>query len=368
MDLAIGLLGAATLATVAYLLFRPLAAPRDLPDAATRAAAAELVRRHGSDTLAYFKLRRDQHYLFADDGRAFLGYRVESGVLTVSGEPVGAAAAIPGLLAKLGVFAEARGLRLAALGVGEPLRPLFEQLGLRAVYIGDEAVVETARFGLEGRAIRKVRQSVARLERAGFAAELAELGSLDAATFAALERVSRLWRGTAAERGYSMALDGLRRDDQRDALVLVARDAGGAIRGFLHFVPSYGRPAASLCFMRRDPEPPNGLTVFMVAEAIRLLRVRGVEEVSLNFAAFARFVHSPRGRLERLAGRLARRADAAFQIERLYRFNAKFFPRWEPRYLMVEGVLALPRVALAALWLEGQLPRPLRLRRRALAA
>jgi lysyl-tRNA synthetase class 2 len=155
-----------------------------------------------------------------------------------------------------------------------------------------------------------------------------------------------------------MALDGLRRDDQRDALVLVARDAGGAIRGFLHFVPSYGRPAASLCFMRRDPQTPNGLTEFMVAEAIRLLRERGVAEASLNFAAFARLIREPRGLVERGLGRLIALGDTWFQIERLYRFNAKFFPRWEPRYFMYERRLGLPRAGIAALWLEGQLPRP----------
>jgi lysyl-tRNA synthetase class 2 len=96
----------------------------------------------------------------------------------------------------------------------------------------------------------------------------------------------------------------------------------------------------------------------MVVKAIESLRDRGVEEVSLNFATFARYIHSPRGPLERLLGRAARQADAVFQIERLYRFNAKFFPRWEPRYVMYERLAALPRVALASLWLEGQLPKP----------
>lgn len=358
LDLAVGLIGVAALLVIAYLLFRPLAAPRALPDAEVRAAAADLVRRHGSDTLAYFNLRRDKHYLFSEDGRAFLGYRVESGVLVVSGDPVGATEAVPGLLRALAVFTEQRGLRIAALGVSEQLRPLFEQLGVRALYMGDEAIVETRSFSLEGRAIRKVRQSVSRAEKAGYTTELVEVGDLDDTTLAALERLSETWRGGATERGFSMAMDALRRDDEDDTLLLIARDGDRCVRGYLHFVPSFGRAAVSLSLMRRDPEAPNGLTEFMIVEAIEQLRARGIEEVSLNFAAFARFIHEPQGPLERAAGRLARRADAVFQIERLYRFNAKFFPRWEPRYVMYEGLAALPRVALASLWLEGQIPKP----------
>jgi len=85
---------------------------------------------------------------------------------------------------------------------------------------------------------------------------------------------------------------------------------------------------------------------------------RRAPEVSLNFAAFARVMHGPRGPLERLAGRVVALGNPFFQIESLYRFNAKFFPRWEPRYLVYEGALGLPRAALAVMWAEGQLPKP----------
>ena len=118
--------------------------------------------------------------------------------------------------------------------------------------------------------------------------------------------------------------------------------------------------------MRRRRDTPNGLMEFLIVKALEALRERGVAEVSLNFAAFARVLHSPHGPLERLFGRLLVRADAFFQIERLYRFNEKFNPRWEARYLMYDGALNLPRTALAALWIEGQLPRP-RIRRSATA-
>jgi lysyl-tRNA synthetase class 2 len=114
----------------------------------------------------------------------------------------------------------------------------------------------------------------------------------------------------------------------------------------------------SLSFMRRDPSTPNGLTEFMVASAAELLRDRGIHELSLNFAAFARWIHSPERWHERLLGKLVSVGNRYFQIESLYRFNAKFFPRWEPRYLVYEGALGLPRTGLAAMWAEGQLPKP----------
>ena len=358
LDEAIGFAGLLTLVWCAYVLFRPLAVPRVLPGVEVRRAVRDVVRRHGSDTLAYFKLRRDQHYLFSPDRQAFLGYRVEAGVLLVSGDPVGPRAAIPSLLRELSLFAETRGLRLAALGAGELIRPLWEQLGLRSMYLGDEAVVETGSFSLEGRAIRKVRQSVTRLEKHGYRAELVRLGQLSDAELAELEAVSVSWRRGDVERGFTMSLDELRREDHGDSLVVLGRDAEGHIGGFLHFAPSYGRAAVSLSLMRRHRDTPNGLMEFLVARGLELLRERGVEEASLNFAAFARFVHAPRGWGERVAGRGLLIADACFQIERLHRFNAKFFPRWEPRYLMYERVQALPRVGLAALWVEGQLPKP----------
>jgi lysyl-tRNA synthetase class 2 len=147
-------------------------------------------------------------------------------------------------------------------------------------------------------------------------------------------------------------------DAHADTLLLLARDQHGRLQGFLHFVPAYGRAGVSLSAMRRRTGTPNGLTEFMIAGAVAELRTRGIVEVSLNFAAFARLLHSPRGLRERTLGRALRWADTVFQIERLYRFNAKFFPRWEPRYLMYEGAISLPRTALATLWAEGQLPKP----------
>jgi lysyl-tRNA synthetase class 2 len=358
IPLAVHMIEIGTLLSIAYVIFRPLAAPRTLPGPAARRLAADLVRAHGSDTLSFFKLRADKQYFFSGDKRAFVGYRIENGVLLLSGDPVGCPDAIGRLLSDLRAFADARGLKLGAVGASERMRPRYEQLGLRTLYLGDEAVLNLQQFSLEGRPIRKVRQSVTRLRKAGYTAELCELRALDQATIAEIERVLERGRQGAPERGFSMAMDSIKCHLGDETLALLARDPDGTIRGVLHFVPCYGREAVSLSFMRRDPDTPNGLTEFLVATAAELLREKGLHELSLNFATFARWMHSPSGWGERALGKLVALGNPFFQIESLYRFNAKFFPRWEPRYLVYEGALGLPRVSLAAAWAEGQLPKP----------
>jgi lysyl-tRNA synthetase, class II len=361
VPLGVHLLEVGTLLAMAYVVFRPLAAPRSLPGPAARRAAAELVRAHGSDTLSFFKLRADKHYFFSADRSAFVGYRVENGVLLLSGDPVGPDDALADLLGDLKGFAQARGLKLAAVGASQRLLPLWERLGMRTMYLGDEAIIEVGQFSLEGRRIRKVRQSVSRLRKAGFVAELHRVSELAPAVAAEVEEVLERGREGAPERGFSMAMDSLHGDHGEDTLVVLARDESDPahpVRGVLHFVPCYGRSAMSLSFMRRDPSTPNGLTEFMVVSAVELLREWGVDEMSLNFAAFARWIHSPERPAERALGKVLAVGNRFFQIESLYRFNAKFFPRWQPRYLVYQGALGLPRASLAAMWAEGQIPKP----------
>ncbi|MGB9185541.1 MAG: phosphatidylglycerol lysyltransferase domain-containing protein [Solirubrobacteraceae bacterium] len=361
LPLSVHLVELGTLLAIAYVVFRPLAAPKTLPGPSSRRAAAELVRAHGTDTLSFFKLRADKHYFFGDDARAFVGYRIENGVLLLSGDPVGPEAAFRPLLAELQAFARARGLKLGAVGASARVCPLYEELGLKTIYLGDEALLDLEQFSLEGRPIRKVRQSVSRLSKAGFAAELVPVGGLDAETGRAVEGVLERGREGAPERGFSMAMDSIDGPHCDSTLVLLARDESDParpVRGVLHFVPCYGRAAVSLSFMRRDPDTPNGLTEFMVVKAVELLRERGIREMSLNFAAFAKWIHSPEKRSERVLGKVVTLGNRFFQIESLYRFNAKFFPHCEPRYLVYDGTFGLPRASIAALWAEGQLYKP----------
>jgi lysyl-tRNA synthetase class 2 len=92
-----------------------------------------------------------------------------------------------------------------------------------------------------------------------------------------------------------------------------------------------------------------------------------VNRISLNFAVFRDAIE----RGEKIgAGPILRAwrwilvfASRWWQIETLYRFNVKFRPDWEPRFLSYPGTRDLPRIAVAALEAEAFITRPHRLKR-----
>jgi len=56
-------------------------------------------------------------------------------------------------------------------------------------------------------------------------------------------------------------------------------------------------------------------------------------------------------------------ASRWWQIDSLYRFNAKFQPEWRPRFICFPSMRDMPRIALAVLEAEAFIVRPPRLKR-----
>jgi lysyl-tRNA synthetase class 2 len=322
-----------------------------------RRGARDLVEAYGGDSLAFFALRRDKSYLFSPSRRAFLAYRVVVGTALVSGDPVGDEAEIDDLLAELRRLVRARGWRLAVVGASEENLDRYRALGLKPVPIGEEAVLRPQDFSLEGRAIRKVRQSVSRLRKAGYSFRVVAADEVPPELEAELEDLSDAWLCGQPERGFSMAIDDLH---VPGTVLALAENAEGGVGGFLHLAPSLAGGGWSLSTMRRRPDSPNGLTEFLVVEALAWARETDASELSLNFCAMTDFLAPDRVRtpVRRFVRRGILLADNVFQLERLYAFNRKFFPEWRRRYICVERFTDLPAVGLAYLHAESLLVPP----------
>jgi lysyl-tRNA synthetase class 2 len=355
IDLLIG----AALVVSAFALrswLRP-AAPVNHHGVHEQLAARAIVERHGEDSLSPFILRPDKAFHFAADG--VLAYRVLGDTAIVSGDPVAPRGRAPEVLASFREFARAHGWAVVVWGASARDLEGYRRLGLHALCGGEEAVVEPAGFTLDGRRVRKLRQSVHRLKRLGWSVEAYEGRAVDARVEQEVDAAEAAWRSRQRKvLGFAMSMGPWDPELRPNDLYLLARAPEGDLRAFMRFVAHRGR--LSLESMRRLEETPNGVNEALICRALECARERGVPEVSLNYAGLA---HLLRGEAERgpIARALARPLAAVlgrrFQLTRLVRFNDKFFPQWRPRFLIYESRLMLPGAVTRVLQVEGYVPQ-----------
>jgi lysyl-tRNA synthetase class 2 len=366
VDVSLNVLGVLVFLLVLYALFR---APRgkEYLGAADEARLRGLLDGHGEqDSLGYFALRRDKSVLFSPSGKAAIAYRVVGGVCLASGDPIGDVEAWPGAIEAWLEQARDHAWIPAVMGASEAGGTIYARHGLDALELGDEAIVHTAEFTLDGRAMRGVRQAHKRVQRAGYTVRVRRHEDIPDGEMAHLLTRADAWRDGQTERGFSMALGRL--GDSADGRCVMAEchDATGELRALLSFVP-WGCHGLSLDLMRRDRDADNGLLEYMIIELIGHAKDLDVQRLSLNFAMF-RAVFERGSRLGAGPFLRAWRSTLLFfsrwwQIESLYRANAKYRPTWEPRYLLFEHSRDLVRIGLASARAEGFITAPRLLRR-----
>ena len=157
-----------------------------------------------------------------------------------------------------------------------------------------------------------------------------------------------------------MALGRVGGGDDGRCVIATAHRGRGAPRN-----PAFravGTDGLSLDLMRRDRAAQPGLNDFLIVETIKHAHELGVKRISLNFAVFRAALE----RGERIGAGPVLRAwrgillfmSRWFQIESLYKFNAKFCPEWVPRFMVFPSTRDTPRIGLAALEAEAFLVWP----------
>ncbi|MCC3769693.1 phosphatidylglycerol lysyltransferase domain-containing protein, partial [Streptomyces sp. UNOC14_S4] len=373
---SLGALGLLTVASTAYLAFRP-AYPAPVLTEEDEDKLRELLAKHGDrDSLGHFALRRDKSVVFSPSGKAAVSYRVVSGVMLASGDPIGDVEAWPGAIEQFMLLAKQHSWTPAVAGCSETGGEVWtRETGLDALEMGDEAIVDVADFSLSGRSMRNVRQMVKRIERNGYTTKVRRVGDLTPEELEAAQKAANAWRDTEDERGFSMALGRIGDPKDLDAIIATAHkdpEEGedlpfGDLRAMQHYVP-WGKDGSSLELMRRDRSADPGMNELLIVAFLQAAPEIGIKRMSLNFAFF-RSALERGGKLG--AGPVVRVQRAVliflsrwFQIESLYKFNEKFRPRWEPRFVAFPTSRDLPRIGFAMMQAEGFLELPRLLRRR----
>ena len=320
----------------------------------------ELLRKNPlSDSLSYFALRKNKTLIWSKNMKAAIPYSIVNSVMITTGDPVGDQESWPSAISNFLVEAENHAWIPAVYGCSENAGEIWvRESGFDALEIGDEAILDIKEFTVEGSSMKNIRQTINRINRLGYVSESSFVRDLDQETRELLAGRMQTWRRSESERGFSMALGRFCDLNDPDCLITWAK-AGDEILAVLQFVP-WGASSLSLDVMRRSPDSETGVNELMIEQTIAFASARGFEFISLNFASFRSIFERGKklgaGPITRMNHKILIYLSRFFQIESLYRFNAKFQPLWVPRYVVFPGIGHLVRIGFAILKIEAFIP------------
>jgi lysyl-tRNA synthetase class 2 len=332
--------GVATLNIPIWLFFRKITPINQITKDEATEIKSIILRNPQSDSLSYFATRLDKAVMWSDSRTAGQTYRVQNGVLLVSGDPFGHFSLWSEVIGKIIQLSKEYAWTLAVMGCGERAGELWiEKTGMVALHIGDEAIISSKEFTLEGSNMKNVREMINKTKRHGYSVEVAKISELDSKLRETLKEKSSEWRYGEKERGFSMALDRFLDEIDDQEIYLLAKKENELL-ALMTFAP-WGQKGISLDRMLRSKDADTGVNELIIASAVEYARANKIEKISLNFAAFRSiFEEAERisaGPVLRLKRNFLRFISKWVQVESLYRFNAKFQPDWNPRYLIYPG-------------------------------
>ncbi|HEX7127715.1 MAG TPA: bifunctional lysylphosphatidylglycerol flippase/synthetase MprF [Thermodesulfobacteriota bacterium] len=336
-----GAAGLVAALVVCRLLRRVPPEPSPVTPAALERAAAIVAASPRAD--AWLALLGDKAFLFSDSGRSFLAYGVEGGSFVALGDPVGVEAEGSELVWAFRELADRRGAWPVFYRVGPNRLPLYLDLGLALLKLGEEARVPLEGVSLPGEPGARLRDQVDRLERAG--ARFAVLPPASVPPhLAELREVSDDWLRFTATREPRFALGFF--DERYLARCPVATvRVSGRIVAFANLRLGAGREELAPDLMRRRRDAPAGVMEYLVIELMRWGREQGYRWCNLGMAPLSGLEdRTPAPLWNRVGTSLFQHGEPYDDFKGSRSYRETFAPHWVPRYLAVPSGLSLPRV------------------------
>jgi phosphatidylglycerol lysyltransferase len=347
--------GVAVLVAVAALghLLGPAPVAAQRPSTEDLDRAARLAYESGEARL-YLALLGDKSLLFGERGGALM-YAVSGRSWIALGDPIGPREDRSDLAWRLRELADRHCGLPAFYEVGPANLPLYLDLGLTLIKVGEEGRVRLADWSLEGQVhSRHHRRTIRTVERAGCSLEIVPPEEVPP-LLPELRQVSDAWLASkhTREKRFSLGLF----DEQyvsRFPVAVVRSERG--IEAFATIWLSGTRQDLTLDLMRYVPDAPRGIMEYMITKLMVWGREQGYVWFNLGMAPLSGLQSRALAPLWSRLGALAfRHGEHFYNFRGLRQYKEQFGPVWEPRFLAVPGWLALPRVLsnLAALIAGG---------------
>jgi phosphatidylglycerol lysyltransferase len=298
-----------------------------------------------SSAIANAAISGDKRILFSSKRDAFLMYQVNGRSWVALGDPVGTAEGQEELVWQFRELSDRHGGWSVFYQVSADCLPLYVDLGLAVMKLGEEARVHLPDFSLEGSARAELRTQRRRAEKDGATFEVVTPDALEP-LLPQLRAVSDAWLEDKAVAEKSFSVGSFSESYVRNFPVALVRVEGEVVAFATLWIAGTGEEIA-VDLMRFGPDAPRGAMDFLFVELLLWGRAQGYRWLSLGMAPLAGLEKHPLAPAWHRVGNIVFRfGEYFYNFDGLRRYKAKFNPVWESKYLAAPGGLALPRVLL----------------------
>jgi phosphatidylglycerol lysyltransferase len=298
-----------------------------------------------SQALANAALSGDKRLLFSTAGDAFLMYQINGRSWVALGDPVGTRTGQEELVWRFRELSDHHGGWTVFYQISVEQLPLYIDLGLAAMKLGEEARVRLTDFSLEGSARAELRTQRRRAERDGASFQVLLPEQLPP-LLPKLRAISNHWleEKAVAEKSFSVGAFNEAYIGQFPVAIVSCANEPVA---FASLWVSGNREEIAVDLMRFGPDAPRGAMDFLFVELMLWGRAQGHHWLNLGMAPLAGLERHPLAPAwHRVGNFVFRYGEHFYNFDGLRRYKAKFNPVWESKYLASPGGLALPRVLL----------------------
>ncbi|SPD73938.1 conserved membrane hypothetical protein [uncultured Desulfobacterium sp.] len=326
-------------------LLRLLRGPRlkDITPRPDDLEKARLVVNSFPRSYAQLALLGDKSFLFNDEGSAFIMYAVQGSSWVAMGDPVGPREAASELLWEFVEICDKHNGRAVFYEVGQEILPLYLDLGMTLLKLGEEGRVYLENFNLQGSSKRSLRNTVNRLDKEGCGFEIL-LPEAVSGIISRLHEISDAWLTEKTTREKRFSLGFFSPEYIRQFPVAVVKK-DGLIVAFANIWSGMAGGELSIDLMRYLPSAPHGLMDYLFIKLMDWGRQNGYRYFCLGMAPFSGFEDRALAPVwSKIGSFLFRHGENFYNFRGLRQYKEKFDPVWEPRYLAAPSRLSLPIV------------------------
>jgi phosphatidylglycerol lysyltransferase len=312
-------------------------------DALSRARL--LVSQYGNSSVDYFKLYRDKIFFFSEIHDAFIAYRVSGGFAIVLEEPVCAEEYKLDVLREFDQNCHKMGLKTVFYRVDENSMPWFSQLKMNKLLIGQEAILDTRSFSLEGRDRKSLRNGLNALQKKGYQVSVVKPPQ-DPEFLKKLRLVSDEWLQNFHKEEMIFSQGMFDEKEIRQQELIILEDEGGHIKAFLNIIPDHAEDECTYDLIRKTSDAPAAAMDALIVALVEYAKEKGLFYINLGLVPMTG-ITKPENTAESIIKIASARIRRFWHYRGLREFKEKYATYWENKYLVYENDFDLLQLPLA---------------------